>query len=117
MLAFQWSSEPVLHSLRELECLIIAETAGLPVNPDSIPFATPSGTLYEADCLTWKFFHCHSAALAYAVNMNGYGVTLSDRLLEALCPPGSVRPVSIHVLKEGLLGIRRRLRESGLSMP
>ena len=110
-----WSS--ALHALRELECLIIAETAALPVSPDSIPFATPSGTLYEADCLTWKFFHCHSAAIAYAINMNGYGTDLSDRLLEALCPPGSVRPVSVDVLKEGLLGIRRRLRESGLLVP
>ena len=107
-----WSSEPALGALRELECLIIAETKAFPVSPDSIPFATPSGTLYEADCLTWKFFHCHSSALAYAVNMNGYGVALSDRLLQALCPPGSVRPVSVDVLKDGLLGIRRRLRES-----
>ena len=82
-----WSSEPVLCALRELECLIIAETAAFPVSPDSIPFVTPSGTLYEADCLTWKFFHCHSAALAYAVNMNGYGVAPSDRLLQALCSP------------------------------
>ena len=49
--------------------------------------------------------------------MNGYGTDLSDRLLQALCPPGSVRPVSVDVLKEGLLGIRRRLRESGLLVP
>ncbi len=56
-----------------------------PVAPETAPFVRPhEGTLYEADTLTWRFYHTHAGCVVHAIFNQTYGAALSRALRGAL---------------------------------
>ena len=97
-----------LDALCELE--IHANSAlKLPGVPTlGIQFATPSGTLYEADCLSWKYYHFLSSNVAHAINNKAYGPDVAQKLSAAFFG-GVERPVSADEVKTALGALRMEL--------
>jgi hypothetical protein len=48
------------------------------VAAESVPFALPSGvSMYEADALTWRFYHLYANNVAHAINNAADGDALA----------------------------------------
>ena len=99
-----------LDVLYALELCVSEDTRSGPVPRMSVPFARPSGTsLYEADALTWRLYHCHAACIANAINNDGYGPELACQLHDALWPALPRAPVSVDQIRSALASIRDAL--------
>jgi hypothetical protein len=60
------------------ECMSADMLRGGAVAAESVPFARPTGvSMYEADALTWRFYHYHTNSVAHAINNAAYGDALA----------------------------------------
>jgi hypothetical protein len=51
------------------------------VAPETVPFVRPhAGSLYEADTLTWRFYHANAGCVVDAINNEAYGAALARAL-------------------------------------
>jgi hypothetical protein len=118
-----------LDALAALDACVRADLVRGPLVPEAAPFARPhAGSLYEADTLTWRFYHTNAGSVEHAINKAAYGAaiarTLYGNLLfqleedeaneeaaEAyLILKRPLRP-SLERVRAALLSLRRTLRE------
>ena len=72
-----------LDALAALEACVRADAVRGPLVPETALLVRPhAGSLYEADALTWRFYHIHPNSVAHAINNTAYGD--SDALARAL---------------------------------
>ncbi len=70
-----------LDALAALDARVRAEHLRGPVAPETAPFVRPhAGSLYEADTLTWHFYHTYAGCLVDAINNETYGAALARAL-------------------------------------
>jgi hypothetical protein len=99
-----------------------------PVAPETAPFVRPhAGTLYEADTLTWRFYHTNAGCVVHAINNETYGAALARALYANLVfdlEEGNdgededdahlilmrAAPPSLDRVSTALLSVRRTLR-------
>jgi hypothetical protein len=77
--AFGAKTAGALNALLAQEGCVSADTLrdGV-VATESVPFTRPTDILmYEADALTWCFYHIHSNIVAHAINDTAYGDALA----------------------------------------
>jgi hypothetical protein len=86
------------------------------VATESVPFARPTGvSMYEADALTWRFYHIHPNSVAHAINNTAYGDSdalaraLFARLFERPEEEAHLRPSSVYEVCAAIAGLRRAL--------
>jgi hypothetical protein len=81
--AFGAKTAGALNVLLALEeCVSADMLRGGAVATESVQFARPTGiSMYEADALTWRFYHYHNNSVAHAINNTAYG----DALARAVC--------------------------------
>jgi hypothetical protein len=97
-----------LQALFELDVLT-NKAIVVPGKPThGIQFATPSGTLYEADALTWKYYHHLASNAAYAINADGYGKDIGDKLFDSFFSSAR-RPISVFEMQEKIKELRIEL--------
>jgi hypothetical protein len=84
--AFGAKTAGVLNALLALEGCVSADTLrGGAVATESVPFVRPTGvSMYEADALTWRFYHIHANSVAHAMNNTAYGDALARTLFARL---------------------------------
>jgi hypothetical protein len=84
--AFGAETARALNALLALEECVSADTLrGGAVATESVPFARPMGvSMYEADALTWRFYHFHANSVAHAINNTAYGDALARALFARL---------------------------------
>jgi hypothetical protein len=85
------------------------------VATESMPFARPTGvSMYEADALTWRFYHIHASLVAHAINNTAYGDALAralfERLFERPEEEAHLRPSSVDEVRAATATLRRALR-------
>jgi hypothetical protein len=67
-----------LAALAALDACVRADVLRGPVAPESAPFVRPhAGSLYEADTLTWRFYHANAGCVVHAINNEAYGAALA----------------------------------------
>jgi hypothetical protein len=82
------------RALAALDVCVSADTLrcvpqGLIV-PESMPFARPTGaSVYEADALTWRFYHTHANCLVNALGNAAYGDALARALYAHVVLPSN----------------------------
>ena len=70
-----------LDALAALDACVRADVLRGPVAPESAPFVRPhAGSLYEADTLTWRFYHTNAGSVVHAINNEAYGAALAHAL-------------------------------------
>ena len=70
-----------LDALAALDARMRADVLRGPVAPESAPFVRPhAGSLYEADTLTWRFYHTNAGSVVHAINNEAYGAALAHAL-------------------------------------
>ena len=70
-----------LDALAALDACVRADLVRGPVAPESAPFVRPhAGSLYEADTLTWRFYHTNAGSVVHAINNEAYGAALAHAL-------------------------------------
>ena len=70
-----------LDALAALDACVRADLLRGPVAPETAPFVRPhAGSLYEADTLTWHFYHTYAGCLVDAINNETYGAALARAL-------------------------------------
>ena len=118
-----------LDALAALDACVRKDVLRGPVAPESAPFVRPhAGSLYEADTLTWRFYHTNAGSVEHAINKAAYGAaiarTLYGNLLFQLEEDEAneeaaeaylilKRPLgpSLDRVRAALLSLRRTLRE------
>jgi hypothetical protein len=74
-----------LDELVVLDACVRADLLRGPVALETAPFARPhEGTLYEADTLTWRFYHTNAGCVVHAINNETYGAALARALYASL---------------------------------
>jgi hypothetical protein len=75
-----------LDALFAFEMCVSADTLRCgAMAPESVPFARPTGvSMYEADALTWRFYHTNVSCVAHAINNAAYGDALARALFARL---------------------------------
>ena len=99
-----------LNALYDLEVCITREARTGPVAEVGLLFAVPEGTLYEADSLTWRFYHLLASSIVHAINNKAYGPELADRLFQSLFPRQTRRIVSVDETRQQVGSLRAMLR-------
>jgi len=99
----------VLNALHKLDLHIRVEMEKTAAYPESICFAHPSGTMYEADMLTWKYL---SISVVHAINNKAHGAELSEELFSTIFGPEAARMVSEQDVFSGLMQVRKALWET-----
>jgi hypothetical protein len=97
------------------ECVSADMLRGGAVAVESVPFARPTGvSVYEADALTWRFYHCHTNSVPHAINNAAYGDALARalfaRLFELPEEEAPLRPSSVYEVRAAIAALRRALR-------
>jgi hypothetical protein len=70
-----------LDALAALDACVRNDALRGPVAPESAPFVRPhAGSLYEADTLTWRFYHTNAGSVVHAINNEAYGAALAHAL-------------------------------------
>jgi hypothetical protein len=70
-----------LDALAALDARVRADLLRGPVAPETVPFVRPhAGLLYEADTLTWRFYHANAGCVVHAINNEAYGTALARAL-------------------------------------
>ena len=70
-----------LDALAALDACVRKDALRGPVAPESAPFVRPhAGSLYEADTLTWRFYHTNAGCVVHAINNEAYGAALAHAL-------------------------------------
>ena len=70
-----------LDALAALDACVRKDVLRGPVAPESAPFVRPhAGSLYEADTLTWRFYHTNAGSVVHAINNEAYGAALAHAL-------------------------------------
>jgi hypothetical protein len=70
-----------LDALAALDACVRADLVRGPVAPESAPFVRPhAGSLYEADTLTWRFYHTNAGSVVHAIHNEAYGAALAHAL-------------------------------------
>jgi hypothetical protein len=98
------------------ECVSADMLRGGAVTTESVPFARPTGvSMYEADALTWRFYHLYANNVAHAINNAAYGDALARALFARLFerPQEEVhplRPSSVDDVRAAIAALRRALR-------
>ena len=70
-----------LDALAALDACVRADLVRGPLVPEAAPFARPhAGSLYEADTLTWRFYHTNAGSVAHAIHNEAYGAALAHAL-------------------------------------
>ena len=70
-----------LDALAALDACVRADVLRGPVAPESAPFVHPhAGSMYEADTLTWCFYHANAGYVVHAINNEAYGAALAHAL-------------------------------------
>ena len=117
-----------LDALAALDACVRKDVLRGPVAPESAPFVRPhAGSLYEADTLTWRFYHTNAGSVVHAINNEAYGAALAHALYANLIfdlgEEGEEeaaeaylilkRPLgpSLDRVRAALLSLRRTLRE------
>jgi hypothetical protein len=85
---------------------------------ESVPFARPIGiSMYEADALTWRFYHLYANNVAHALNNAAYGDALTRALFARLFSSERpeeeahpLRPSSVDEVRAAIATLRRTLR-------
>jgi hypothetical protein len=103
------------------------------VAPETVPFVRPhAGSLYEADTLTWRFYHANAGCVVDAINNEAYGVALARALYanlifdlekeegkedaaDAYLILMRAAPPSLDRVRAALFSVRRTLRASASS--
>jgi hypothetical protein len=117
-----------LDALAALDARVRADVLRGPVAPETAPFVRPhAGSLYEADTLTWRFYHAHAGCVVHAINNEAYGAALSralygnlifqleedeanEQAAEAYLILTRAAPPSLDRVRAVLLSVRRILR-------
>jgi hypothetical protein len=114
-----------LDALAALDACVRADVLRGPVAPESAPFVRPhAGSLYEADTLTWRFYHTNAGSVVHAINNEAYGAALAHALYANLIfdleeeenEEGTylilmrAAPPSLDRVRAALLRMRRTLR-------
>jgi hypothetical protein len=74
-----------LDALTALDACVRVELLRGPVAPVTAPFVRPhAGSLFEADTLTWRFYHTNAGCVVDAINNETYGAALARALYENL---------------------------------
>jgi hypothetical protein len=74
-----------LDALAALDACVRADVLRGPVAPESAPFVRPhAGSLYEADTLTWRFYHTNAGSVVHAIHNEAYGAALAHALYASL---------------------------------
>jgi len=98
-----------LQALLELD-ILTNKALVIPGKPThGIQFSMPSGTLYEADLLTWKYYHHLASNVAFAINANGYGMDIGHQLFNAFFPTETQLPISVFAIQEKITELRHEL--------
>ena len=121
-----------LDALAALEACVRADVLRGPVAPESAPLVRPhAGSLYEADTLTWRFYHTNAGCVVHAIGNEAYGATLARALYANLIFDLEEKdeahheneadaaylilmraaPPSLDRVRAALLSLRRTLRE------
>jgi hypothetical protein len=70
-----------LDALAALDARVRADLLSWLVVPETVPFVRPhAGSLYEADTLTWCFYHANAGCVVHAINNEAYGAALARAL-------------------------------------
>jgi hypothetical protein len=72
-----------LDALAALDACVRADLLCGPVAPESAPrpiVRSHAGSLYEADTLTWRFYHANAGCVVHAINNEAYGTALARAL-------------------------------------
>ena len=70
-----------LDALAALDARVRADLLCGPLVPEAAPFARPhAGSLYEADTLTWRFYHTNAGSVEHAINNAAYGAAIARTL-------------------------------------
>jgi hypothetical protein len=119
-----------LAALAALDARVRAEHLRGPVPPETAPFVRPhAGSLYEADTLTWRFYHMNAGCVVDAINSEAYGAALARALYanlvfdleeedneedaaDAHLILMRAAPPSLDRVRAALLSVRRTLRAS-----
>jgi hypothetical protein len=114
-----------LDALSALDACVRSDVLRGPVAPESAPFVRPhAGSLYEADTLTWRFYHTNASCVVHAINNAAYGAALAHALYANLIfdleeeenEEGAylilmrAAPPSLDRVRAALLRVRRTLR-------
>jgi hypothetical protein len=88
-----------------------------PVAPETAPFVRPhDGTLYEADTLTWRFYHAHAGYVVHAINNQAYGAALARALYAGLFFDLDNSDEDAHIIMRGDPPSLDRVRAALLSV-
>ena len=121
-----------LDALAALDACVRADLLRGPVAPETAPFVRQhAGSLYEADMLTWRFYHTNAGCVVHAINNAAYGAALTRALypgLFGLDEEGAVNdhydenkdahiimradPPSLDRVRAALLSVRCQLRDT-----
>ncbi len=114
--AFGAETVRALDALLALEGCVSADTlrCGV-VATESAPFARPTGvSMYEADALTWRFYHIHTNSVVHAIkntaNADALARVLFARLFEKPEEEAHLRPSSVDEVHTVIAALRRALR-------
>jgi hypothetical protein len=84
---------------------------------ESVPFARPTGvSMYEADALTWRFYHLYANNVAHALNNAAYGEAFARALFARLFSSerpeeeALLWPSSVDEGRAAIAALRRTLR-------
>jgi len=118
-----------LDALAALEACVRADTLRGPVAPETALLVRPhAGSLYEADALTWRFYHTNAGSVVHAITNEAYGAALAyalygnllfqleedeanEKAAAAYLVLTRAAPPSLDRVRAALLSLRRTLRE------
>jgi hypothetical protein len=93
------------------ECVSAEMRRGGVVAMESVPFARPTGvSIYEADALTWRFYHYHNNGVAHALNNAAHGGAFARaplaRPLKRPEEEAHLRPSSVDDVRAAIAALR-----------
>ena len=103
----------LLNALHKLDLYVRLEAGQTATLPESICFAHPTGTMYEADMLTWQYLSISGSCIVHAINNKAYGSELGEELHSTIFGAESqaTELVSEQDVFGGLVEARRDLFE------